>query len=255
MAFRLVSMTVNFRGFLFFALAAAAHGEGDVTALGAVRLLPKEAARRLARIEAREAVPAPERWYLLVHDPAAPQGMREFVVAGGKLVASRTLSQFADSMEAADVIGADAVKFDSDKVARIASFFAMANGGRLGSLTFELLRIPEQGGPVWRATVLDPQGDQLGVLVVTAAKGAIVSHDGFEKLPPAGLLNVPMAGAEPAPAIASGSPGSKGRPTKVAPIPKAIPMAPTPTPTPTPRVGLLNRIFRGKPKPAEPVPP
>jgi len=48
--------------------AAASVGAQAVTALEAMKLLPKGEARKLARIEAREGTPEPERWYLLTHD-------------------------------------------------------------------------------------------------------------------------------------------------------------------------------------------
>jgi hypothetical protein len=46
----------------------------DTTALGALALLPKDAASRVARVEGPEGHPFPERWYVLVHDPAFPAG-------------------------------------------------------------------------------------------------------------------------------------------------------------------------------------
>ena len=93
---------VNFRALLFFACVSTAAAQGDGTALAAVKLIPKDAAKRRARIEAREGAPTPERWYLLVHEPTEKRGVREFVVAGGKFVTSRTLSQFAETLKPAD---------------------------------------------------------------------------------------------------------------------------------------------------------
>jgi len=176
--------------------------------------------------------------------------VREFVVAEGKLVTSRTLSQFADYLKPADVIGAEAVKFNSDQLARLAALFATANGGQIGSLNYELMKSPEQGAPVWRATVLDPQGDQLGVIVVTAAKGALVSQDGFDKTPAAELLSVASpAGSTPPPTRPGATPAKKvnrPRPEETR-TPTPTP-TPTPTATPTPKPGILNKIF-GPPKP------
>ena len=239
---------MNFCALPFLILAATAAAQSDGTALGALKLLPKDAAKRLARIEARDGAPVPERWYFLVHDPDSPRGVREFVAAGGKIVASRTLSQFADYVNPADVIGTDSVKFNSDQVARLAALFATANGGQIGTLNYELTKIPAQAAPVWRATVLDPQGDQLGVIVVTAAKGALVSQDGFEKTPVSELLSVATpAGQTPAPVRAVKTSAEKGNRTRPEEARTPTP-APAQTPTPTPKSGILNRIF-GPPKP------
>jgi len=214
---------VIFRASLFFILVSAAAVRGDGTALDALKLLPKEAAKRLARIEAREGTPSPERWYLLVHDPVEPRGVREFVVADGKFVTSRTLSQFADALKPADVIGADSVKVDSSHLAKLAAAFAEANGAKVGSLNYELTRDAASNLPAWKVTVLDPSGDQLGVLAVNATRGAVVSSDGFEKSPAAELL---------------APPASVGSAAAVVKKPKATPGA-----TPTPKPNVLKRIF------------
>ena len=191
---------VNLRPVLLFLFAIALSAHADNTALGALKLLPKDAAKRLARIEARDGRPQPERWHLLVHDAAAPTGMREFVATGGKLVANRTLSQFADSLHPAEVVGAASVKVDSDILVRIVASFVVANGARFGSLSYELGKDVPTGVPHWRVTILDPNGVKVGVLLLDATKGTVLSHEGFEKEPATALIG----GAKPPPIGASG---------------------------------------------------
>ena len=226
---------VILRAFLFSVLISSASAQGDGSAFEALKLLPKDAAKRLARIEAREGSPVPERWYLLVHDPAEQSGVREFVVAAGKFVTSRTLSQFADSLKATDVIGADTVKVDSSHMAKLAAAFAEANGTKAGSLNYELARDGASNLPAWKVTVLDAAGDQIGVLVVNATRGAVLSADGFEKSPAAELLAPPASAAGAGAAVAKKT--------------KAIPAA---TATPTPKPTVLKRIFGGGSKPPKP---
>lgn len=216
---------MHYRAFLFLLCAAAAGAQDELTALGALKLIPKDGAKRLARIEARDGAPGPERWHLLVFDPAAERGVQEFVIAGGKVVAVRGLSQFADRLAQTDVVGGDSVKVDSAQVARTAAVFAAANGARVGTVNYQLSRDETANAPVWTATVLDPAGDQLGSISVNALKGGILSHDGFEKEPEASLLDVTP-------------PGGAARTTK----PRAV----TATPTPAPKRGLLPRIFGAK---------
>jgi hypothetical protein len=190
-----------------------------------VSLLPKESANRLARIEAREGRPQPERWYLLVHEPEAPRGMREFVVTEGRIAAARDLSQFADKLTPEDAFGSGFLRADSDYCARLAELYAAANGFKAASMHYELRRAmvppppppeppstlpapaatpapvpiviapetlkPEATWPVWRVTVLDGQGDQLGVLTISAARGTVLSHDGFDRVPDPATLPIP----------------------------------------------------------------
>lgn len=204
-----------------FAFTVCALAQGG-TALAALKLLPKDAAKRLARIEAREGAPWPERWYFLVHDPATPLGLREYVVADGALAATRTLSQFADTLKPADVIGADAVKFDSDAVASLAARYSVANGARFGSVNFELGKYGEKSAPAWRATVLNDKGDALGVLIVTALKGVVERHDGFDNKPMDVVVEKPPAAVPP---------------------PKAVVLKPAPTPAPAKPEELLTKPF------------
>ena len=218
------------RAFLFFLFVSTTAAQSDGTALDALKLIPKDAAKRLARVEAREGAPVPERWYLLVHDPAEERGVHEYVVAGGKLAGSRTLSQFAEALKPADVFGADAVKIDSAHVAHVASVFAEANGGRIASLNYELSRDATTGVPAWKATALDAAGDQLGIIVISAAKGTVLSSAGFEKMPAADLLAAPATLAEAS--LTSAAQKKKA--------------------TPTPKPNLLKRIFGSNEKPAKP---
>lgn len=183
--------------------------------------------------------------------------MREFVVSGGKIVAARGLSQFADKLTLNDAFGDQYVRADSDYCAQIALVYATINGTRPASINYELARPPvppgseppppppppppaptptpkpkanagppkplpppppivppvraESAWPVWRLTVLDAQGDQLGVLTVNAARGTVLSHDGFDKEPDPSQL----------PALPSPPPNSLYPPKQ--PEPKAKP--------------------------------
>ena len=221
---------VTLRASLLFLSVLTAAAQGDNSALDALRLLPRDAARRLARIEACEGSPAPERWYLLVYEPVEDRGLREFVVADGRLVTSRTLSQFAETLKPEDIVGADAVKVDSTQIAKLATAFAEANGAKVGLLNYELTRDAVSNVPVWKVTVLDPVGDQLGILAVSATKGAVLSAEGFEKLP----AGISLAAVEAA--------------TPERPAGKKTKLTPTATPTPKSKPNMLKRLFGGDEK-------
>ncbi len=212
-----------------FAFCGCVFAQGS-SAMTALKLLPRDAAKRLARIEAREGAPWPERWYFLVYDPAVPLGLREFVVTDGAVKAGRTLSQFADSLKAADVIGAEVVKVDSTVVAALAGRFTGANGMRLGSVNYEFGKYGEGGAPAWRATVLNELGDPLGILIVSGQNGAVERHDGFDKNP----LDAPVAVAPVEP--------PKPKPAVVEPKPVVKPPPPPPVAVSSPET-LLNKPF------------
>jgi hypothetical protein len=218
------------------------------TALSAIKLLPKDAAKRLARIEAREGNPWPERWYFLVYDPALPRGLREFAVADGTLKANRSLSQFADILKPAEVIGADAIKVDSDSVSAIAARYTVANGMRMGALNYELGKYGEGSAPAWRIGVENPAGDPLGILIINARTGAVERHDGFDKQPAASAATPPVATKPATPATPTPAPAKPVATTKPAATPTPSPLKPfvitrpAATPAPTPRPNAIKRI-------------
>ena len=72
-------------------LTAAALGTSGLlaandptTALDAIKLLPKTEAKKIARIEARDGTPAPDRWYVIAFDEKSESGVREYAVAGAR---------------------------------------------------------------------------------------------------------------------------------------------------------------------------
>ena len=166
---------------LIAASAASLHAQNATTALNAIKLLPKGESKRIARIEAREGSPTPERWYILVNNPSDENGLHEYVVAGGELVASRTLSQFAESLKPEEVIGAEALRMDSDRVGRVAQQFAQANNVTSATFNYQLRKDADDGTPVWNVTCLDAAGKALGGVVVAAnsPKGNVLSFTGF----------------------------------------------------------------------------
>jgi hypothetical protein len=218
------------------------------SAFEAMSLLPRESAKNLARIEAREGRLKPERWYLLVHDPEAPRGLREFVVAGGKIAAARSLSQFADRLTEDQIFGDAFVRADSEYCVRVAELFAAANGSRPGYIDYELYRPnlpppppppdpaviamththpslpstshlnPEITWPIWRLTVLDAKGDQLGTLTISAARGTVITHDGFERVPDPGQMPIPPT--PPPASVTNPKPPAKDAKAKTEPTPK-----------------------------------
>ncbi|MEA3212213.1 MAG: hypothetical protein QOE70_5270 [Chthoniobacter sp.] len=170
--------------------AAGLRAQNATTALSALKLLPKGEGKRIARIEAREGSPTPERWYILVHNPKEETGLHEYVVAGGEIIASRALSQFAENVKPEDVIGNDAVKIDSDLAGQMAQDFAEANNLVAASLNYQLKK-DNENAPTWTVTCIDQGGKRLGEVVVAAGKGSVLSHSGFPVEPSPDKLKLP----------------------------------------------------------------
>jgi len=162
-------------------LFAETWAEGS--AFSAMKLLPRGEEKRVARIEAREGTPAPERWYILVNDPKDENGLHEYVVAGGEVVASRNVSQFAEVLKNGDVFGGEPLRIDSDRVATIAREYAAANNVTISSMNYELKKDGTGAALLWNVICLDEAGKEMGRVYITANKGTVVSHDGFTAEP------------------------------------------------------------------------
>ncbi len=231
-----------------------AQGEPASSALGALRLLPKGEAKRLARIEAREGTPVPERWHFIVHDPKSAEGMHEYVVAAGEIVASRDVSQFVESIRPDDVFGSDVLKINSDRAAKLAQQYAHANNLTVAAMHYELKRQGAAAVPLWTVTCFDDAGVEIGRVAISAGKGNVVAHPGFTIEPPPPVVPVVPA-ATPGLAERLRQPAELAIPPKATPMPvmvaePVVPLDPTPPPK---KPGLFDRmgnsiqkVFTGK---------
>jgi len=220
------------------------------TALEALKFLSPEQIQRVALIAGRDGTPQPERWHVVVYDPASKEtGLREIVVSGGKKVADRSISQFAERLSPNDVISPDALRIDSDKIEKLAMKFGNANSTTVSAMHFDLRKTGPESGALWTVTCLDSSGTELGKLIVSATWGNVLLHPGFVAEPDLdtiaeGLLATPRPAATPE----LGDPSAFRRATP--------PVRRRPQPTPfsgvTPKPGFLQRLFSPPDKPKNP---
>ena len=177
-------------GLLASAGMCLAAADPAASVLNAIKQLTRGEAKKIALIEARDGTPYPERWHILVNDPKDENGVHEYVVAGGEVVASRNVSQFAESLKPADVFGNSGLKVDSDKLATLAQQYAEANSVTIATLNYALKKEGAEATPLWNVTCVDEAGKEIGHLVVSAGKGNVISHEGFTAEPGASTTTV-----------------------------------------------------------------
>ena len=236
---------------LLISLPLSAESLPPTSALAALRKLPRTDAKRLAQIEARDGTPVPERWHVIVHEPKSENGLREYVVAGGEIVASREVSQFSESIRAEDVLGTDSLKINSDQVGKIAEQYAHANNLSVARMHYQLKKDGAAATPLWTVTCIDTAGAEIGRLVISAGRGSVISHQGFHATPPSAVIPLsPISTPPEKPRVAPSSPIAKSSPPST-PIPVAIevatlPTTPAPTTSPPPKKpSLLGRVGSG----------
>ena len=217
-------------------IALAGATVRGASAFTALQLLPPEQARNVAIIAGLDATPQPERWHFLVYDSKAENGLREVVVTGAKKTADRTVSQFAQTLNPTDVIQPDALKVDSDEIGKLALQFGSVNKVQVSALHFELRKSGPEASPLWTVTCLDAGGTEIGKLIISATRGTVIMHPGFEKEPEGGAILASAARSSPAPVAGVDSP-------RTTTTRKAPPRRRPATPQPTPRQGFLQRVF------------
>jgi|GEM_PF-941986 len=224
----------------------AASGAPAVTIQNALKLLPKDQAKNLVRIEAREGDPLPERWYIQVYDANSENGLREFVISGKEIVASRSLSQFLTGAKVEDVVGAKLVKIDSDDLLKVVQQYVEANHLTVTKINYTMFREATNPAPVWKMSCFDDSNKKVGEVVINARNANVVSHDGFATVPGA-------AAAKPS-ATPDGQPTVK----PAVPVRAAVAVKSSASPaaagaSPQPKKPLFQRMFGGK-KPDQPTP-
>lgn len=246
---RLTLLTLGLAGSVTVAQETAKPAR-MMSAYEAVGLLSPEEQAALARIEARDGSPVPERWHLLIYDPAGEAGLRQFTVVDGKIVGSHSVSQFAQSLAPADVFTANSLLFDSVHVARIAQEYCRTNGVTVTSLNYDLRKGTTDGAPLWTVQCVNAKGEELGKIVVSAGRGTVIFHPGFAAEPlPEVLLDrprpPPLTTSNVAPNApiesARNRPVSTGAPAPAAP-PRRRPGQTTPA-GPTPKPNIFQRVF------------
>ena len=220
------------------------------SAIDALKNLAPDQLMRLAIITARDGTPEPERWHILVFDPASETGLREIVVVGGKKTSERSFSQFAPTLTQADVLGPDSLRMDSDRVARLALQFGATNRIPVSALHFDLRKGGPEGAPLWTVTCMDAAGNELGKIVVSATSGAVLIHPGFPTAPNVELIAERPRPPASGPELASSDPQEFQRTS----APKKRPTRPASPATPAPpqKSGFLQRVFGGGNSPTRP---
>lgn len=181
---------------LLLGAGAQAHG-ATAAAFETLQLIPKPQADLIAIIDGKGGAPLPEQWTIVVHDPQGASGVREYIIAGTEIISQRAVSQLAPSLTPADALEVENVKVFPPQLAGLAQLYAQTNGVALGALDYQLRKEGAEATPLWTVTCRDEAGAPLGVLVVTAANGGVVSHEGFAKEPStAALQAVSEADAE-----------------------------------------------------------
>lgn len=169
-----------------------ASARENATAYAALRLVGRELGsdnlNQVIEVSGRDGVPQPFLWRITLlpadtraGDPAAAgTTLREIEVAGGRIVARRTISRFQRPGLSTVIAPMNLRNLNLDS----SGAFDAANAqGRKIKLSFDALNYtlkadPATGKPAWTLQLLGPEREDLGTLTIAAGDGAVVASTG-----------------------------------------------------------------------------
>jgi hypothetical protein len=166
---------------LIFVLGAiSASGAEAATAYEALQVVKKARGdgilKQLVEVQGETGQPQPQSWTILMSDPAARGGIREFVVTGGEIASERTpVRGYAAGTGGFPALNFSRLNLDSDGAFKVANM--QATNARLGFHTVDYtLRMNDaDSAPMWVLHLFDYMGAPVGTLEVSAESGKVVS--------------------------------------------------------------------------------
>lgn len=195
------------------AAAASAHAGTAYEALQVIKGTRGDTIlNQLIEARGESGQPQPQSWTILMNDPAARGGIREFVVSGDQILSERTPARGTGGRGELPALNFSRLNLDSDGAFDIAVKQAVARKVAFNSIDYTLRTNDVSGAPLWVLRLFDYMGAPVGGLQVSAEDGKIVK--------PFAIDTDARVAAEPAPL----PPPSHARPDAT-PLPPPPPAA------------------------------
>ena len=173
-------MRVVMRSWLFVCgstILFAVTGHTQVTAYSALRTVGSSRGEKVLSqvlaISGEGSGAQPNRWKVLIDDPAARGGVRELEVSGNQITSERTpvKSEWAGGKD----MDLAHLNLDSDGAYQVATQEARTKGIEFSKVQFQLAADRETGKPGWTVQMADAKDQRVGAIKVNADSGTIVS--------------------------------------------------------------------------------
>ncbi|MDD5199445.1 MAG: hypothetical protein PHC88_06540 [Terrimicrobiaceae bacterium] len=163
----------------FFLLATLAVTRAPAaTAYEALQVIKKNRGdailKQLVEVRGETGQPQPESWTILMSDPAARAGIREFVVTGKEIASERTPLHGHAGDGRLPVLDFARLNLDSDGAFRLANQQAARTRVGFHTIDYTLRTDDTDGAPMWVLHLFDHMGAPVGTLQVSAESGKVV---------------------------------------------------------------------------------
>lgn len=154
-----------------------AFGAGGGSALHALQTVSaQEFAKNATIVEIKgiRGEPMPAEWTVLLSDPSARGGVREVVVASGRILSERAPMHGFTEVANLPPIDMQKVSIDAGNVFQNVNL--QASNGKMGFhwIDYTLRTDPQLMQPVWTVRVFDKLGSETGQSKISADGGAII---------------------------------------------------------------------------------
>lgn len=152
-------------------------------ALSNLRALPAEFQGGVLKLSADNCDPNPEIWYVSAKSDAKNGGFREFELAAGQVVSSKSGSGIRQAFSSNKPMNIAKIQFDSRDAFDLAQRYARANNKVVDSVSFVLNQKGSSVVPIWSVWCYGPKEKYVGQLQILATDGTVISNDAFPNKP------------------------------------------------------------------------
>ena len=169
--------------FAFLALLApSVLAQERATAYEAMRIVGTEGNREyvdhIISVAGTNGEPQPETWKILVDDPKARGGVREFEIGNGRILSERTPLRVSVENSLGPVIDTAKLNLDSSGAYALAQQTANTSHVPFASADYTL-RVDERGNPIWKVSLVRQDGEFAGTILIGANHGTVTRTEGL----------------------------------------------------------------------------
>src|SRR5438034_2455870 len=164
----------------FLLLATPVWAEENATAYEALHVLGSEfgrdALQQIVSIRGTKGDPQPEKWKIVVEDPAG-RGVRELEIADGKIDSDDTTDRDVTGSTEGATIDVSRLNLDSSGAYAVASHTAEASHTSFATADYTL-RTDDRGEPMWIVTLRNRSSRPVGTIYIGGTRGTVRRTEG-----------------------------------------------------------------------------
>ncbi|HEY3602474.1 MAG TPA: hypothetical protein VGK72_11000 [Chthoniobacterales bacterium] len=162
-------------------LAAPALAQERATAYEAMRSVGqqnRDYVNHVISVAGTNGNPQPASWTILIDDPKARGGVREFEVGEGRILSERTPLRSSVQSSLGQAIDTAKLNLDSSGAYTLAQQTASHSHVAFDSADYAL-RSDDRGNPIWKVALVRQNGEPAGTIFIGANHGTVTRTEGL----------------------------------------------------------------------------